>query len=522
MAISNFESVVEPIDCDLLVIGGGVNGTGIARDAVGRGLSVVLCEKDDLASHTSGASSKLIHGGLRYLQYYEFGLVRKALIEREVLLRSAPHLITPLHFVMPHVESLRPAWMLRCGLFLYDHLARRQLLGRSRAIDLHTHPTGAPLKPKFRRGYRYSDAYVDDARLVALNAVDAAERGARVFTRTRCESMTASKGAWRTTLRGRGGSVIRVNARCIANATGSWAMEVRKQATPASTGGLRLVKGSHIVVRRIFEHDDAYILQHGDGRIVFAIPYQRYFTIIGTTDVEYRGDAGKVAISAEEVDYLCQLSSSFFRTDVRPSDVVWSYAGVRSLVDDGTVDASAITRDYRLDFDTSIAPLLTIFGGKITTYRKLSEEAVDRITAQIQTGGVRWTEKACLPGGDIFSDRPENRSVTDFGEFVLQLERRYPWLPGHIVSRYARAYGTRAHRLLGTRTRLSEMGRAFSPDLYEREVRYLMDVEWARTAEDVLWRRTKLGLSMNADSTRALDTWMQHAANPANRNRDSA
>jgi glycerol-3-phosphate dehydrogenase len=516
------ECHLERIDCDLLVIGGGVNGTGIARDAAGRGLSVVLCEKDDLASHTSGASSKLIHGGLRYLEHYEFGLVRKALIEREVLLRSAPHLITPLHFVMPHVESLRPAWMLRCGLFLYDHLARRQLLGRSRAIDLHTHPAGVALKPKFRRGYLYSDAYVDDARLVALNAVDAAARGARVFTRTRCESMTASEGAWRTTMRDEGGNAIRVNARCIANATGSWAMDVRKQATPVSAGGLRLVKGSHIVVRRLFEHDDAYILQHGDGRIVFAIPFQRHFTIIGTTDVEYRGDAGKVAISAGEVDYLCQLSSSFFRTDVRPSDVVWSYAGVRSLVDDGTVDASAITRDYRLDFDTSIAPLLTIFGGKITTYRKLSEEAVDRIAAQIQIRGVRWTDKACLPGGDIFGDRPENRSVTDFDEFVLQLQGRYRWLPEQIVSRYARAYGTRTHRLLGNRTQVSEMGHAFSPDLYEREVRYLMDVEWARTAEDVLWRRTKLGLSMNADSARALDTWMQNAASPASPDRDSS
>lgn len=522
MAISNSESLADRIDCDVLVIGGGVNGTGIARDAAGRGFSVVLCEKDDLASHTSAASSKLIHGGLRYLQYYEFSLVRKALIEREILLRSAPHLITPLRFVMPHVENLRPAWMLRCALFLYDHLARRRLLGRSRAIDLRTHSAGAALKPEFRRGYLYSDAYVDDARLVAVNAVDAAERGARVFTRTRCETMKASGGGWRSTLRGRAGDVIHVNARCIVNATGSWAMDIRKQAAPTTTGALRLVKGSHIVVQRLFDHDDAYILQHGDGRIVFAIPYERHFTIIGTTDLEYRGDAGKVAISDEEVDYLCQLSSSFFRTDVCPADVVWSYSGVRPLVDDGAVNASAITRDYRLDFDTSTAPLLNVFGGKITTYRKLSEEAVDLIAARLYAPGGRWTEDACLPGGDIFGDRPDNRSVINFDAFVLLLQRHYPWLPEHIVARYARSYGTRAYRLLGNCTGVSGMGCEFSPDLYEREVRYLMNVEWARTAEDVLWRRTKLGLHIGSKGAAVLDTWMHNAANPASLNCDAA
>ncbi|GJJ02025.1 glycerol-3-phosphate dehydrogenase [Duganella rhizosphaerae] len=500
------------LDCDVLVIGGGINGAGIARDAAGRGMSVVLCEKDDLASHTSSASSKLIHGGLRYLQYYEFGLVRKALIEREVLMRSAPHLIAPLRFVMPHAPGLRPAWMLRAGLFLYDHLASRKLLGGSQGIDLRRHTAGAPLKSAYRRGFTYFDAAVDDARLVVANVIDAAERGARVLTRTECIALAPVEGLWVATLRGADGPITGVRARCLVNAGGSWAMRLRQRAVPAAKGGLRLVKGSHIVVKRLFAHDDAYIFQHADGRIVFAIPYQGDYTLIGTTDLDYEGDMGKVEISPEEVAYLCELGSVYFKLPVRPADVVWSYAGVRPLVDDGAGDAKAVTRDYQLLLDDDTAPVLSVFGGKITTYRKLAEEAVDRVAAVIGASGKAWTAGACLPGGDIHGKLPDNRSVTGFGLFVRDAQRRYGWLPARLVTRYAHAYGSRIHRLLEGCDSIACMGRHFAADLYEREVRYLIDAEWARGADDVLWRRTKLGLRVGPAAVAALSEWMlRHA-----------
>lgn len=503
--------------CDLLVVGGGINGAGIARDAAGRGLSVVLCEKDDLASHTSSASSKLIHGGLRYLEYYEFNLVRKSLIEREVLMRAAPHIISPLNFVMPYVQGMRPAWVLRLGLFLYDSLARRELLPGSRALDLRRHIAGIPLKTELTRGFSYSDAWVDDARLVLLNAMDAAEKGATVLTRTRCESVRQEGGQWLASLRtlpGQSGveELISVQARCMVNATGSWAAEFQRASLPHQGGqsgqNLRLIKGSHIVVRRLFEHSSAYIFQHPDGRIVFAIPYEQDFTLIGTTDIDYRGDIDQVAITSGEIDYLCELSSLYFKQAIRAEDVLWSYAGVRPLVDDGSKDVKAITRDYRLDLQQSGAPLLTIFGGKITTYRKLAQEALALIAPLLSNHAPAWTASACLPGGDLFGALPSNRSVLEFASFVENMQRQYSWLAPALVQRYAHAYGRRIEHLLQGCHSLSDMGEEIVAGLYACEVRYLIQHEWAGCAEDILWRRSKLGLHLPVGSDKKLDAWI--------------
>ncbi len=500
-------------DCDLLVVGGGINGTGIARDAAGRGLSVILCEQDDLASHTSSASSKLIHGGLRYLEYYEFGLVRKALIEREILMRAAPHIISPLRFVMPHMKGLRPAWMIRIGLFFYDRLARRELLPGTQSVDLRNHPVGSALRPDLTRGFMYSDGWVDDARLVVLNAMDAAEKSATVLTRTTCESVQQLDGNWLAVLRENSltgsSNPIRVRARCLVNATGSWAAQFQQMSLPEQAGrSLRLIKGSHIVVKRLFEHSCAYIFQHPDGRIVFAIPYERDFTLIGTTDIDYRGDVGEVTIKPDEVEYLCELTSLYFQRPVRPAEVVWSYSGVRPLVDDGAEDVKAITRDYRLEMHQSGAPMLTVFGGKITTFRKLAEEALDLIAPVLAHTGAQWTSSACLPGGDVFGAKPGNRSVLEFDSFVQSMERQYAWLPAALVTRYAHAYGTRIHHLLRDANSLPDMGEELATGLYAREVRYLMQHEWARSAEDILWRRSKLGLHLPADTAQHLDAWI--------------
>jgi glycerol-3-phosphate dehydrogenase len=492
-------------ECDLLVIGGGVNGTAIARDAAGRGLSVILCEQDDLAAHTSSASSKLIHGGLRYLEYYEFGLVRKALIEREVLLRAAPHIIRPLRIVMPHDRGQRPAWLLRLGFFLYDHLARRALLPGSHAVNLRRHPSGSPLQEQFVKGFVYSDATVDDARLVVLSAVDAAERGATILTRTACTDARREAGNWIATLRAEDGSTTTVQARCIANASGAWAAKFAGQAIQyAPKQSLRLVKGSHIVVPKLFDHDHAYIFQSPDGRIVFAIPYERDFTLIGTTDIEYKGDPARVAIDAQEVDYLCELVNRYFRKHISASDVVWSYAGVRPLLQDEAADAKAVTRDYKLVFDTDGAPLLSVFGGKITTARKLGEEAVDLIAPALGNARKPWTASACLPGGEIVGGGPSNEGVRGFDAYVMELQRRYHWLPPALVARYADAYGSRAECLLSGCTRVEDMGSEILPGLYEVELRYLVTREWARSAEDVLWRRSKLGLHLDVDSVENL------------------
>lgn len=498
------------IECDLLVIGGGINGAGIARDAAGRGLSVVLCEKDDLAAHTSSASSKLIHGGLRYLEHYEFGLVRKSLIEREVLLRAAPHIIWPLRFVLPHDKGQRPGWMIRTGLFLYDSLARRDLLPGSRGVDLRRHAAGKPLKPEFTRGFIYSDGWVDDARLVVLNAVDAAERGATVLTHTRCESARRQGDRWVAELRTDANARISVKARCMVNATGPWAAHfLQTAAHRPSEKALRLIKGSHIVVKRLFDHPYAYIFQHPDGRIVFAIPFQRDFTLIGTTDIEYHGDTNAVAIDTDEVAYLCELSSRYFRKQIVPADVVWTYSGVRPLVEDEASNASAVTRDYRLELDQQGAPLLSVFGGKLTTFRKLAEEAVDMLAPLLPMRRGAWTADACLPGGDLFGATPTNRSVLEFDSYVNQLQKKYAWLPPAMVARYARAYGTRTDVLLAGRTRISDMGDEIASGLYTAEVDYLMQLEWAVNADDILWRRSKLGLHLPAGTKAKLDAWIQ-------------
>lgn len=497
------------IDCDVLVVGGGINGAGIARDAAGRGLSVVLCEKDDIAAHTSSASSKLIHGGLRYLEYYEFGLVRKALIEREVLLRSAPHIIWPMRFITPVDKAQRPAWMIRAGLFLYDHLARRDLLAGSSGVDLRSHAAGKPLKADFTRGFVYSDGWVDDARLVVLNVVDAAARGAQIFTRTSCESTVRDGDRWRATLRTASRQTIEVNARCVVNATGPWAAHFLQTAAQQPAGkSLRLIKGSHIVVNKLFDHPYAYIFQHPDGRVVFAIPYEQDFTLIGTTDLDYQGDTNKVAIDAEEIAYLCQLSSRYFRKPITPSDVVWSYSGVRPLVEDEASSAAAVTRDYRFEMERDAAPMLTIFGGKITTFRKLAEEAIDLIAPALSNRHGSWTEHACLPGGDVYGPKPVNRAVLEFDQYVQRLQQKYAWLPPKLVARYARAYGTRISLLLAGRTSLADMGQEIAPGLYEAEVNYLMRHEWATCAADILWRRSKLGLHLPPDTSAKLDAWI--------------
>ncbi|WP_150131003.1 glycerol-3-phosphate dehydrogenase [Janthinobacterium sp. LM6] len=501
---------------DVLVVGGGINGAGIARDAAGRGLSVLLCEKDDLAAHTSSASTKLIHGGLRYLEYYEFGLVRKALIEREVLLRSAPHIMWPLRFVMPHAKGQRPAWLIRAGLFLYDMLAKREILPASSGIDLTRHAAGTPLKPEFKRGFVYSDGWVDDARLVVLNAIDAADKGAQVLTRTRCTALSragAGEGAaWLATLQHASGRQSTVRARSIVNAAGPWTAEFLQQAAPGGQGRhLRLIKGSHIVVKRLFEHDHAYIFQHPDGRIVFAIPYEHDFTLIGTTDLDYQGDRGKVEIDDEEIRYLCELSSYYFSKPILPADVVWTYAGVRPLVEDAAADAKAVTRDYRFELDQEGAPLLSVFGGKITTFRKLAEEAMDMLAPLLGNTLPAWTASACLPGGDVFGSTPQNRSVREFGQFVQGLQREYAWLPAALVARYARAYGTRIHALLAGRRDVAAMGEEIAAGLYAAEVDYVRRHEWAVSAADILWRRSKLGLHLPRATADTLDAWLlQH------------
>ena len=497
------------IDCDVLVVGGGINGAGIARDAAGRGLSVVLCEKDDLAAHTSSASTKLIHGGLRYLEYYEFNLVRKALIEREVLLRSAPHIMWPLRFVMPHAKGQRPALMIRAGLFLYDFLAKREILPGSRGVNLKSHAAGKPLKPEFTRGFIYSDGWVDDARLVVLNAMDAKEKGATVFTQTTCAAVERRADAWQAKLVRKDGAEVHVNARCMVNATGPWTADFLQTAAPdAKSKSLRLIKGSHIVVKRLFEHDNAYIFQHPDGRIVFAIPYEQDFTLIGTTDLDYKGDTNQVAIEQHEIDYLCELSSYYFNKPIKPADVVWTYAGVRPLVEDEAADAKAVTRDYRFELDRNGPALLSIFGGKITTFRKLAEEAVDLIAPVLKNRHGAWTEDACLPGGDLFGKVPQNRSVLEFDQFVHGLQRQYAWLAPKVVARYARAYGTRIHALLSQCAGLADMGDEIAAGLYAAEVEYLRKHEWAGSAKDILWRRSKLGLHLPADTAVKLDAWL--------------
>ncbi len=489
---------------DIAVIGGGINGCGVARDAAGRGLSVLLAEMEGLASATSSASTKLIHGGLRYLEHYEFRLVREALSEREVLWRASPHITRPLRFVLPHQPHLRPAWMIRIGLFLYDHLGGRKLLAPSTGIDLRRDPAGAPLKPEFTKGFEYSDCQTDDARLTILTARDAADHGAEVLVDTALVEARRADGLWRIVLKGPGGH-REIAARALVNAAGPWVGEVaaRSHGAGRARRSVRLVKGSHIVVRKLYDHGKAYIFQNPDGRIVFAIPWERDFTLIGTTDVEITSEGPHhVSASAEEIGYLCRAISAYFASPVTPADVIWSFAGIRALYDSGEASASAVTRDYVLDLQTEEegTPLLNIYGGKLTTYRELAEEVMDRLAPFFPGMGAPWTRQVPLPGGDFPLD--------GLPALVDDLRRRHPWLEAGEAERLCHAYGTRAAQVVGEAKGRADMGRAFGGGLTEREVDYLKRTEWARNADDILWRHGKFGLRMDEVQRQAFTEWM--------------
>lgn len=483
-------------DVDLIVIGGGINGTGIAADAAGRGLRVLLAERDDLASGTSSASSKLIHGGLRYLEHFEFRLVREALAEREVLLAKAPHIVWPLRFVLPHVAGLRPVPLIRAGLFLYDHLYRRRRIPGSKSLDLRTDPAGRPLTDDLRRGFAYWDCWVDDARLVVLNARAAAERGARIATRTMVESARAEGDGWIVRLKA-GNRVEEIRSKALVNAAGPWIDQVAARidrglidGAPVTRPRVRLVKGSHLVVPRIPGANDAYLMQHADGRVVFALPFEERFTIIGTTDVPFTGDPAAVRMDPAEETYLLELAGRFFRAPLRAETILWRYAGVRPLYDDNSGNPSAVSRDYRLDFDAApgAPPLLSVLGGKVTTYRRLAEDALDLLATRLGAIGGRWTREAPLPGGDIPGG--------DFDGYLAAIEKRYPDHDAALLRRIARRHGTDVERIIGDLRGSSDLGAMLGGGLTEGEVVHLRDREWARTADDVLWRRTKVGLHL--------------------------
>jgi glycerol-3-phosphate dehydrogenase len=493
----------EPVDC--LIVGGGINGAGIARDAAGRGLSVLLAEQHDLAAHTSSASTKLVHGGLRYLEYYEFRLVREALRERERLLAIAPHLIWPLEFVLPHSQEQRPAWMIRAGLFLYDHLAKRRRLPASHAVTFGPHPAAATLKPAYRRGFTYADCWVEDSRLVVLNAVDAAERGAAIRTRTRLVSARPQGALWRALLQCENGRNETIMARAIVNAAGPWVDEILTgRLGRAGAKSVRLIKGSHIIVRRLYEGDHAFILQNADGRVVFVIPFEQHFTLIGTTDIPYIGNPEAVTISAAEADYLCASISRYFRQAVTPADVVRSYSGVRPLYDDHAENASAVTRDYVLAAEGGAGrpALLSVFGGKITTYRKLAEQALEKLLPLLgRPAGAGWTAHTPLPGGDMPGG--------DFPTYLAAMIDKYPSLPPRLLHRLARAYGTRAERILGGAQTLADLGEDFGFHLTAAEVDHLVAHEWAHTSEDILWRRSKLALHVPQGTAERLAAYLK-------------
>lgn len=485
-------------DFDILVIGGGINGAGIARDAAGRGLRVLLVEKDDLAAHTSSASTKLVHGGLRYLEHYEFRLVRESLIERERLLNIAPHIIWPLRFILPHDKGLRPKWMLRLGLFLYDNLGGRKLLPGTHMVDLRHMPHGQTLQDRLTRGYEYSDCWVEDARMVALNCLDARERGAEIRTRTECVGLARAGTGWRATLRDAKGQECEISARIVVNAAGPWVDAVLGKAIPDRPHqNLRLVKGSHLIFPKLYEGRHAYIFQNRDNRIVFAIPYEREFTLVGTTDVLFTGDPDTVEISDEEARYICDAVNEYLRVPVTPEQAVWSYSGVRPLYDDKSASNSTVTRDYVFELDAEGgAPILSIFGGKITTYRKLAEHALERLGF---AKGDAWTASEPLPGGDIDPAR--------FDMFFAEKMARFPWFGPEGVRRLARAYGTRMDDILGRANGLEDLGAHMGGDLYAAELEYLVQQEFAQTAEDVLWRRSKLGLHLDAAAQSRVAEW---------------
>ncbi|HEY9010084.1 MAG TPA: glycerol-3-phosphate dehydrogenase [Devosia sp.] len=487
---------------DVFVIGGGVNGTSIARDAAGRGYTVMLAEMNDLASGTSSAATKLVHGGLRYLEHYKFRLVAESLAEREVLWASAPHIIWPLRFVLPHHKGLRPAWFLRLGLFAYDHLGGRKLLKGTKTLDLRKDAAGRPLQAGYTTAFEYSDCWVDDARLVALYAKDAQNRGARIETRTKVVSAKRTGDGWQVTVEGPKRRET-VSARLLVNAGGPWVDQVINQALGRNDERhVRLVKGSHIVVRKLFDHDRCYIFQNADNRIIFAIPYEGDFTLIGTTDQDFNEPPGPVSISEAETDYLCAAASEYFAKPVTREQIVWSYAGVRPLYDDGASAAQEATRDYviRTEADDGAA-LVNVFGGKLTTSRRLGEEVVDGFGKLIGEKGQRWTREGKLPGGEF--------ETTGFETEVGRMQRDYPGLEAGLVLRLTRLYGTRARTLLGDAKQAADLGEHFGWNLYAREVDYLMAEEWARTADDVLWRRTKAGLRVTSEDKARLAAYMQ-------------
>ena len=494
-----------PRTVDLLVIGGGINGTGIARDAAGRGLDVLLCEKDDLGAHTSSASTKLIHGGLRYLEQGDFRLVRHSLQEREVLLRNAPHIIWPLRFVLPHHAGLRPWWMIRLGLFLYDHLGGRALLPPCASVDLRRHVSGRALKRRYRRAFEYSDCWVQDSRLVVLNARDAHARGAEVRTRTECVSLARRGARWEAALVDRiAGTRCAVSAKGVVNASGPWVGKTLELDTGAdSSHHVRLVKGSHIVVGKRFDHGYPYIFQSGDGRVLFAIPFEEDYTLLGTTDVEVEAGPEPAAITAGEVDYICAAANEYFETPVSPGDVVWSYSGTRPLFDDHAENASEVTRDYVLHVDRGPAPLLSVYGGKITTCRRLAEQAVNMLAGPLGFDRRAWTRDAPLPGGDI--------PGADIDGFTARCAERHPWLPEPLLRHYVRHYGTGIHELLAGCASIGDLGEHFGAGLHAAEVEHLVEHEWARTPEDILWRRTKKGLRMPDSGRRRLREFLEDA-----------
>jgi len=506
---------------DVFVIGGGINGCGIARDAAGRGYTVFLAEMNDLASGTSSKATKLIHGGLRYLEYYEFRLVREALKEREVLWRMAPHIIWPQRFVLPCTPGLRWAWFLRLGLFLYDHIGGRERLPGTKTLDMKSDAAARPLKPIFTKAFEYSDCCVDDARLVVLNARDAADRGAVVRTRTRVTKVERQGGAWRITLacerpHGRAGEEV-IEARLLVNASGPWVDEVLRNAVGRNHAhNVRLVEGSHIVVRRKYDDPRAYFFQNRDGRLIFAIPYEGDFTLIGTTDRDYEGDPADVEIADDEIDYLCAAASEYFAEPVRRADIVWTYSGVRPLFDDHASKAQEATRDYVLKADggDGEAPIVNVFGGKLTTYRKLAEHALEEIGRLIGVKGEAWTANAPLPGGEF--------AVSAIDAELRRLRGDYPFLDPRHAERLFRLYGRTASAILGSATSYDDLGQCLGHDLYEAELRHLVEREWAMTADDVLWRRTKLGLTLDDSDKARLAQWFSDRTTRAERETQSS
>ncbi|WP_090195451.1 glycerol-3-phosphate dehydrogenase [Yoonia tamlensis] len=510
--------------CDLFIIGGGINGCGIARDAAGRGLNVRLAEMSDLASATSSASTKLFHGGLRYLEYFEVRLVREALIERETLLRAMPHISWPMRFVLPYHKDMRfegstpaskilntvmpwmrgrrPAWLIRFGLFLYDNLGGRKILPPTSTVDLRNSPEGAPLNDKFTKAYEYSDCWVEDSRLVALNARDAALRGAQIMIRTKVTNAERVGDIWEITTEDYAGATKTHRARMLINAAGPWVGDViHNKIGVDSTEDVRLVRGSHIVTPKLYDHDKCYFFQGTDGRIIFSIPYENDFTLIGTTDADHSDPDQRPTCTEAERDYLINFANGYFKTPISADDVVWSYSGVRPLYDDGATSATAATRDYTLKVDADGAPILNIFGGKITTYRRLAESALEKVQTYFPETGSKWTAGVPLPGGDF--------EVADFDKKVSDLATTYPFLTPAHARRLVRAYGTDAVKMIGDATSLDDLGPHFGADLYAKEISWLITHEFARTAEDIVWRRSKLGLRLSPDEIAALDAWMQ-------------